>query len=364
MVLGGLASEGDLLNAINHAVFDNDSTPEKLRDDFEKGRAGVISFTYNDVKQTLSFTPIEGTDWMLTYLINEIVISENISPVSEGIIFRSLAQTAMTALVLLVMFGFMILQNKKNTRLTIEKETSETENRVKQEELEERLQLQNELLEQEKLRTRHDRMITALASDYRSVYYVDLDHDECICYRSEVTPEEGPQVGDRFSYMDAFTRYANDIVAEGYRDSFLQFIEPDNIRKRLEKEVIIAYRYLIVRNGEESYEMLRMAGVRHAQDRDDKKVHAVGVGFTDIDAEMRESMSKSQALSDALAAAEQASKAKTAFLSNMSHEIRTPMNAIIGLNDIAVNDPDTPEKTKAYLEKIGGSANHLLSLIN
>ncbi|MBR1750254.1 MAG: response regulator [Ruminococcus sp.] len=364
MVLGGLASEGDLLNAINHAVFDNDSTPEKLRDDFEKGRAGVISFTYNDVKQTLSYTPIEGTDWMLTYLIKESVISENISPVSEGIIFRSLAQTAMTALVLLVMFGFMILQNKKNTRLTIEKETSETENRVKQEELEERLQLQNELLEQEKLRTRHDRMITALASDYRSVYYVDLDNDECICYRSEVTPEEGPQVGDRFSYMDAFTRYANDIVAEGYRDSFLQFIEPDNIRKRLEKEVIIAYRYLIVRNGEESYEMLRMAGVRHAQDRDDKKVHAVGVGFTDIDAEMRESMSKSQALSDALAAAEQASKAKTAFLSNMSHEIRTPMNAIIGLNDIAVNDPDTPEKTKAYLEKIGGSANHLLSLIN
>lgn len=107
-----------------------------------------------------------------------------------------------------------------------------------------------------------------------------------------------------------------------------------------------------------------MAGVRHVEDRDDHIVHAIGVGFTNIDSEMRESMSQSQALSDALAAAEQASKAKTTFLSNMSHEIRTPMNAIIGLKDIALNDPEISDKTRDYLEKIGDSANHLLSLIN
>ena len=73
---------------------------------------------------------------------------------------------------------------------------------------------------------------------------------------------------------------------------------------------------------------------------------------------------QSHALSDALAAAEEASKAKTAFLSNMSHEIRTPMNAIIGLNNIALNDPETPPRTREYLQKIGTSANHLLSIIN
>ena len=364
MVLGGLASEDNLLEAINHADFDKDSSSEGLRKDFESGTPGVASFTYNDIKETLSYRPIEGTDWMLTYLIRESVISENISSVSRGIIVRSLIQTALTAAVLFVMFSFMILQNKKNAKLAIEKETSETANRIKREELEQRLTLQNELLEQEKLRTRQDHMITALASDYRSVYYVDLDSDECICYRSEVSPEDGPQVGDRFSFKDAFTRYADDIVAESYREGFLQFIDPDDIRLRLKKELILVYRYLIVRNGEESYEMLRIAGVRRAKDRDDGTVHAIGVGFTNIDSEMRESMSLSQALSDALAAAEQASKAKTAFLSNMSHEIRTPMNAIIGLKDIALNDPDISEKTRDYLEKIGGSANHLLSLIN
>ena len=48
----------------------------------------------------------------------------------------------------------------------------------------------------------------------------------------------------------------------------------------------------------------------------------------------------------------------------MSHEIRTPMNAIIGLNNIALNEPDVPEKIQEYLLKIGASAQHLLSIIN
>ena len=71
-----------------------------------------------------------------------------------------------------------------------------------------------------------------------------------------------------------------------------------------------------------------------------------------------------EALKDALAEAERASKAKTSFLSNMSHEIRTPMNAIIGLNNIAMNEPTASDKVKEYLEKIGASAQHLLGIIN
>jgi CheY-like chemotaxis protein/nitrogen-specific signal transduction histidine kinase len=93
-------------------------------------------------------------------------------------------------------------------------------------------------------------------------------------------------------------------------------------------------------------------------------VHAVGVGFTDIDSDMRDSLAKSQALSDALKAAEEANRAKTAFLSNMSHEIRTPMNAIIGLDSLALRDRSLPPATRDYLEKIGASARHLLGLIN
>jgi len=62
--------------------------------------------------------------------------------------------------------------------------------------------------------------------------------------------------------------------------------------------------------------------------------------------------------------AEESSRAKTSFLSNMSHEIRTPMNAIIGLDNIALRDPDITPRTREHLEKIGSSARHLLGLIN
>ena len=64
------------------------------------------------------------------------------------------------------------------------------------------------------------------------------------------------------------------------------------------------------------------------------------------------------------ALAEESSRAKTSFLSNMSHEIRTPMNAIIGLDNIALRDPDLTPRTREHLEKIGASAKHLLGLIN
>ena len=60
----------------------------------------------------------------------------------------------------------------------------------------------------------------------------------------------------------------------------------------------------------------------------------VGV-FLDI-TEQKEMMSKlahqRESMHAALEQANEANKAKTAFLSNMSHEISTPMNAIIGLN--------------------------------
>ena len=71
-----------------------------------------------------------------------------------------------------------------------------------------------------------------------------------------------------------------------------------------------------------------------------------------------------QALSDAVAAAETANRAKSTFLSNMSHDIRTPMNAIIGFTTLAISNLDDKERVKDYLAKTLASSSHLLSLIN
>ena len=212
--------------------------------------------------------------------------------------------------------------------------------------------------------TQANSMITAMASDYRSVYYVNLDENTGICYRGDTTDKEQTPEGVRFPFYERFAWYGQHNVAENYREGFLSFIDPVNIRERLATEPIIAYRYLVRRGGQEYYEMLRMAGVRRVQDRDDHMVHSIGLGLTIIDEEMRETMAKNEALAEALVLAEESNKAKTSFLSSMSHEIRTPMNAIIGLDTLALRDPELSGQTREYLEKIGGSAKHLLDLIN
>jgi len=219
-------------------------------------------------------------------------------------------------------------------------------------------------LSQEKHQKDLDSMITAMASDYRSVYHVDIDADEAVCYRAD--PNDSAQIpeGVHFPYHAWISEYCDLHVDEEYKEGFRKFSDPESIRDALATRDIIAYRYLVRRDGEEYYEMLRMAGVRHPKDRDDNMVHAIGLGFTDIDAEMRDALATNRALSEALAVAEEASKAKTAFLSNMSHEIRTPMNAIIGLNSLAMRNESLPDETREYLKKIGESAHHLLGLIN
>jgi signal transduction histidine kinase/DNA-binding response OmpR family regulator len=212
-VLSGQADVKNLFHALESASFDEDFSLGKVKADFSQGQKGVVSFSYHDINETLCYMPITGTDWLLTYLIRESIISDSIGSVSKETIIKSIVQALLTALVLVTVLVIILKQTKSNAKLTLEKETAEAEKRVKQEELDEKLMLQDELQQ-------------------------------------------------------------------------------------------------------------------------------------------------------ALKSAEQANKAKTAFLSNMSHEIRTPMNAIIGLNSIILNDETISEITRSHSEKIGASANHLLGIIN
>ena len=219
-ILGGLAVEDNLLEALENADFEEGYSMESFLDSFQNSQKGEVSFTYNGIKETLYYTPIDGTDWLLTYLVRESLISDQFEEISQSIIVRSVIQSALTILAVLIVFVIITIETKKNTEYRLNIEKNEAELKVKNEEIQHRIHLQEQLENQ------------------------------------------------------------------------------------------------------------------------------------------------SRALSDALNAAEEANKAKTVFLSNMSHEIRTPMNAIIGLDNIALNDPETPEKTKDYLAKIGASADHLLDLIN
>ncbi|HUG21340.1 PAS domain-containing protein [Piscinibacter sp.] len=65
-------------------------------------------------------------------------------------------------------------------------------------------------------------------------------------------------------------------------------------------------------------------------------------------------------------AAEQASRAKSEFLSRMSHELRTPLNAVLGFAQLMIEDPSDAlaGKQRERVQHIHNAGRHLLALID
>ena len=359
VVLGGLSRDQGLMDALVQANFTDGNSLGQILEDFQEGRQGLISFTYNDTSENMYYMPVTGTNWMLTYLIRDSIIGDQINTISQGIISRSLIQTIITVAVLVAVFAIIISQNRRAGRLRLEMETADAENRVKEEEMQERLVLQEQLLEQERqndtMRTLHDMLKSG-------PWYMDFD-------------EQGRMVG--VTWTDTFRKMIGYNSVEDFPDrleSWSDLLHPDDKERVLNAFNETAQDY----SGKKVYDVTYRL---RTKDRGWRWFHAVGqptrrpdgtpityIGiFMDItdQREMEQTLAEQQeSLREALAAAEQANAAKTSFLSSMSHEIRTPMNAIIGLDSIALKDPDLPERTREHLQKIGGSAKHLLSLIN
>lgn len=72
------------------------------------------------------------------------------------------------------------------------------------------------------------------------------------------------------------------------------------------------------------------------------------------------------ALTYAAEAAEEASRAKSHFLSTMSHELRTPLNSIIGFSGLLLEGLAGPldEEQRRQVEMINNSGKRLLDLVN
>lgn len=77
----------------------------------------------------------------------------------------------------------------------------------------------------------------------------------------------------------------------------------------------------------------------------------------------QEQRERNEQLERLLIEAEQANKAKTAFLSNMSHEIRTPITAILGMNELIQRECSDPAILE-YSENIRKAGTSLLRIIS
>jgi PAS domain S-box-containing protein len=73
------------------------------------------------------------------------------------------------------------------------------------------------VLSQEKHQKGLNSMVTAMASDYRSVYHVDIDADDAVCYRADPNdPNQTPE-GIHFPYRKWIEEYGDLYVDEEYK---------------------------------------------------------------------------------------------------------------------------------------------------
>lgn len=88
-------------------------------------------------------------------------------------------------------------------------------------------------------------------------------------------------------------------------------------------------------------------------------------GFSKVTRDITERRRAQEALELARQEAEQASTAKSLFLSRMSHELRTPLNAILGFAQLLALDHAGRGKTdEASIDQILRAGRHLLALID
>ena len=113
---GYLTAGKNLLSALGDADMEDGSSYEQFKKDFADGRMGKISFSYEETKEELCYIPVEDTNWMLTILIRDNIITDQISSISSGMMRRGIIQIAITVLGMLMVFLGLIYQSRRGDR--------------------------------------------------------------------------------------------------------------------------------------------------------------------------------------------------------------------------------------------------------
>lgn len=196
----------------------------------------------------------------------------------------------------------------------------------------------------------------AVNFDYERFGRVNLENNQIIMLH-HVTDSANCHI-EMVDYDKVSTEYGKAIVYEVDRDEFLRQISLPNIRKELKDKDSFSFTHRTLdENG-----IIRFKKTQFSYYDRSKKICLMT--RSDVTVAVRQEEQKRLELQQALEAAEQATLAKSEFLSRMSHEIRTPMNAIMGMTAIAQENKADYTQVSECLSKIDMSSHYLLTLIN
>ena len=122
--LGSIIGSKNIFDAINGNV--SEKRWNSFRDDFANSKGGALTFTINDVVDTICYEPVPDTGWELVVMIRESVIQDQIREISE----KSLTANRRQILFLLVIASlfsailFYMFRRVAKEKLEKEKENS------------------------------------------------------------------------------------------------------------------------------------------------------------------------------------------------------------------------------------------------
>lgn len=200
----------------------------------------------------------------------------------------------------------------------------------------------------------------ALSRDYPYASIVDGQEDYTITIKSEgkIIPEARRK--RNYNYRKIWEKFGRKYIVPEDFERVMKEVELENVTEHLKEKDEYSCIYKMILNGKQHNVQTNFINVYYHTLRKSIMI----VGFRIVDDIVKKEQEQKQVLQEALFAAEQANRAKTAFLNNMSHDIRTPMNAIIGYTNLAAGRVENTVQVQDYLQKISVSGKQLMNLIN
>ncbi len=202
----------------------------------------------------------------------------------------------------------------------------------------------------------HAEVISSLSTIYSTIFRADIDTHHYDVLTSVSLMGEVAGTGGNFD--DVKESILSAFMVEEMRPAMSDFLDLNTLADRLADVNTVSQEY---KNPAGRWFQARFIVKKRNEEGVAKEVLYVA---RDCTTEKVKELEQQEQLANALAAAQQASKAKSTFLNSMSHDIRTPMNAIIGFTALAQTHINDQVQVQDYLSKISTSSTHLLSLIN
>lgn len=303
----------------------------KAIDKILKGESGYVRFSSHDRKsyKYMYYRTSDIKDWTFIITSDENYVIGGVIKYKREMIFF--------CFITMIVFGIYYY--------LVYRETKRREDRV--------------LAKHEEIEKLNSRIINALVEEYSSIFYVDLNLDKIIIYRTNRREAKlmEEDLDNNLSYSETITSFVQRCVSDEDKMRVLFACSISNCRRQLLNNQNFTIRFL---NEEKKYYEIKIA----KSEIEDNKVKSMVIGFENVDLVVREELLYQKKLEEEKLQAFEANKAKSNFLVNMSHDIRTPLNSILGFVELGKRFPTDNLRLYDYLGKIEIVSHHLIDLLN